>query len=69
MTLWLLPGEGQPVKLQNSFLAVLAAVLPACLSYAYFADLGVHDTQFEDSYITYRYALNLAAGNGLVFSD
>lgn len=59
---------GQPVS--RWALGAEALFLLAVVAWAFFFYGGPHiwGAQYDDSYITYRYALNLAAGNGLVFN-
>jgi arabinofuranosyltransferase len=53
-------------------------ILPAILllttlflgsSFCNYSDMILHGRQYDDAYITYRYAVNLAEGNGLVFNS
>jgi len=38
-------------------------------SFYHYSDMILHGRQYDDSYITYRYAVNLAEGNGFVFNS
>ena len=49
-------------------LAALVAAVVIAIAHASFSGTGALRNQYDDSYITYRYALQLARGNGLVFN-
>ncbi len=49
-------------------IAVLLALFLGCVI-AGFSDMLVYGRQYDDAYITYRYAVNLAEGKGFVFNS
>jgi len=56
--------------MQKSLLPVIAGLTALFLGcvIAHFSDMLVHGRQYDDAYITYRYAVNLAEGRGFVFN-
>ena len=46
----------------------LFAVCIICVVVFMYGGTGILTNQYDDSYITYRYAVNLANGDGLVFN-
>lgn len=47
---------------------LIALVFPVIITFGMYWDATVFSTHYDDSYITYRYALNWADGKGLVFN-
>ncbi len=57
--------EPTPTNRRPSWIACIAL---AILAIAAFSVWSRHRVQFDDAYISYRYAVNLATGHGLVFN-
>lgn len=58
-------GSVTPVRFAP---AAMRALLVACVLLSLIAIVLLHDTRFDDAYITFRYGQNLALGRGPVFN-
>ena len=52
-----------------TLVAVILSILSLSLTTAIYHPIIIHGNQYDDSYITYRYAVNLAEGRGLTFNS